>query len=95
MRRRERKGEEESSKLESQNAQHSRRIVGQVQEQRNSIQGSVLLEILFEESSSLHVDSHSSEDDREVILVSVVDSLGGSWTLDETSLSTDLGGDLD
>ena len=78
-----------------------RRVVGQVHEQGDSVQTTVLLKVLLEESSSLHVDTHGSEDDGEVVGVSVVDTLGGTravnlgtGSVDETGLTTDLGGDL-
>jgi hypothetical protein len=78
-----------------------RRVVGQVHEQGNSIQTTVLFEVLLEEPSSLHVDTHGTENDREVVGVSVMYTLGGSRTVDgitgsvhKTSLTTDLGGDL-
>jgi hypothetical protein len=49
---------------------------------------------LLEESSSLHVDTHGGKDDREVVLVPVVDALGRSGPLDQAGLTTDLGGNL-
>jgi hypothetical protein len=45
---------------------------------------------LLEESSSLHVDTHGSEDNGEVILVTIVYTLGSAWSVDETGLSTNL-----
>lgn len=72
----------------------ARGVVGKVEEERNTVERSVLLEVLLEEPGGLHVDSHRGEDDREVVLVAVVDTLGGSRPLDEASLATDLGGDL-
>jgi hypothetical protein len=75
-------------------ARYSRRVRSQVDEQRRVTDGSTLLEILLEEPGSLHVDTHSGEDDGEVVLVAVVDTLVGSWALDQTGLTTDLGGNL-
>jgi hypothetical protein len=78
-----------------------RRVVGQVHEQGDSIQTTVLLEVLLEEPSSLHVDTHGTENNREVVGVSVMYTLGSSRTVNgiagsvhKTSLTTDLGGDL-
>lgn len=68
------------------------RVVGVVQEQGDTIQRPVLLEIGLEEASSLHVDTHCGEDDREVVFVSIVHIL--SWALDETGLATNLSGNL-
>jgi hypothetical protein len=73
---------------------NARWVVCQVQEERNSIQRTVLLEVLLEEPGSLHVDTHGGKDDGEVVLVSVVDTLCRSRSLDEAGLSTDLGGNL-
>ena len=68
-----------------------RRVVGQVQEQSNSLHTAVLLEIASEESAGFQVDTHGTEDDGEVVLVVIVNTLGG---LDQTGLSTNLGSDL-
>lgn len=68
------------------------RVVGQVQEEAHVLHGAVLLEVLLEEPGRLHVDTHGREHDGEVVLVVVHDGLAGD--LDETGLSTDLGGDF-
>lgn len=74
---------------------NSRRIVGKVEEKSDTLQGTVLLEIAGEESGSLQVDTHGTENDGEVLLVAVVDTLvGDTLLLDETSLSANLGGDF-
>ena len=39
------------------------RIIGQVQEKCYTIETTVLLEILFEETGGFHVNAHSGEDD--------------------------------
>jgi hypothetical protein len=75
--------------------QYARGVVGQVEEQSHTIQRTVLFKVLLEISSGLHVDTHGGEDDGEVVLVTVVDSLGRSRTVDEPGLTTDLSGDLD
>jgi hypothetical protein len=46
-------------------------IVCQVEEEADVFHGSIFFEILFEESSGLHVDAHGCEDDGKVILVVV------------------------
>lgn len=49
--------------LNDSSTKNSRRIISQVQEQSDSIQTTVLFEVLFEESSSFQIDSHCSKDD--------------------------------
>lgn len=43
-------------------------VVGQVDEQDDLVHGSIDLEICLEETSGLHIDTHSGEDDDEVLL---------------------------
>ena len=64
------------------------RIVSQIQEQRHSIQRAVFLEVLFEKSGGLHVDTHGRKIHWEVVLVAVVYIL--RWALDKTSLPHNL-----
>ena len=71
---------------------NSRWVVGQVEEEGNSVKTAVLLKVLLEEASSLHVDTHRGEDDGEVVLVVVVYAF--RRTFDKTCLSTDLRCDL-
>ena len=71
--------------------QNLRRVVGQVQEQGGSLHRTVLLEITSEESAGLQVDTHSTKDDGEVVVVSIVNAL--VWS-DKTSLSTNLSSDF-
>jgi hypothetical protein len=74
---------------------YSRWIVCQVQEQRDTLHTAVLLEIACEEASSFQVDTHGTEDDGEVVGVSIVDALvDPSWATDQTSLSANLGGNF-
>ena len=73
---------------------HSRRIVGQVHEQRDSIQTAILLKVLLEEPCRLHIDTHGAEHDVEVVLVAVVDGFRVARSVNEACLTTDLGGDL-
>mmetsp|Transcript_38540 Transcript_38540/g.97013 ORF Transcript_38540/g.97013 Transcript_38540/m.97013 type:complete len:354 (-) Transcript_38540:194-1255(-) len=63
-------------------------IVGQVQEESHTLQRAVLLEILLEETSSLRVHTHRSENNRKVVLVIIHHTLTGS--LHQTGLTTDL-----
>lgn len=65
-------------------------IVGVVHEQHDTVHGSVDLELLLEETRGLQVDTHSSEDDSEVLLGVILHVLA----LDEGSLTADLGTDL-
>jgi len=71
--------------------QDVRRVVGQVQEQSNSLHTAILLEVTSEESAGFQVDTHGTEDDGEVVLVVIVNTLG---RLNQTGLSTDLGGNF-
>ena len=48
-------------------------IVGQVQEEACVLHGTVLLEVLLEESGRLHVGAHRCKDDAEIVLVVVQD----------------------
>jgi hypothetical protein len=69
------------------------RVVGQVEEQAHVLHRTVLLEILLEESSGLHVDTHGGKHDGEVVFMVVKDGLLRSFY--ETSLTTDLSGNLE
>jgi len=71
---------------------NSRRVVGQVGEHGDALHGTVLLEVLGEETGSLQVDTHGTENDGEVVVVHVLGSL--ALVLDETCLATDLRGNL-
>jgi len=65
-------------------------VVGVVHEQHDSVHGSIHLEISLEESSSFQVNTHSGENNGE-ILIRVIKDI---FTLDKTCLSTDLGTDF-
>ena len=54
---------------------HLRRVIRQVQEQGDTLHTAILLEISCEETTCFQVDTHSTENDREVVCVSVVDAL--------------------
>jgi hypothetical protein len=64
------------------------RIVCVIKEERDTIQRSILLKVLLEETRSLHVHTHRRKDNGEVVLVSIVHVLRGS--LDQARLSYDL-----
>ena len=64
-------------------------IVGQVHEEHDTVHGSVHLEIGLEETSSLHIDTHSGEHKGEVLLRMIMHIL----MLDQGSLTTNLGTD--
>mmetsp|Transcript_17879 Transcript_17879/g.43010 ORF Transcript_17879/g.43010 Transcript_17879/m.43010 type:complete len:228 (-) Transcript_17879:463-1146(-) len=66
------------------------RIVRQVEEQRRTLHGPALLEITAEETRSLHIYSHGSEDDGEILLVRIRRIL----KFDERGLTGDLGSHL-
>ena len=69
-----------------------RGIIGQVQEERDSLHATVLLKVPGEEATGLQIDTHGSEYDGEVLLMPVVHVLGG--LVDQTRLPADLSGDL-
>jgi hypothetical protein len=71
-----------------------RRVRGQIDEKSTVGNSSALLEVLLEEPGSFHVNTHSSKDDGEIVLVSIVNTLGGSWSADQTGLSTNLGSNV-
>jgi hypothetical protein len=74
---------------------YSRRVVRQVQEQGDTLHTAVLLEISCEETARLQVDTHGTENDGEVVCVSVVYALvDPSRSTDQTGLSANLGGDF-
>ena len=81
---------------------YARRIVGQVEEESHTVETAILLKVLSEETRRLHVDSHGSEDDREIVFMSVVDALGGCrlgvafgrLLVDKSGLTTNLGSEL-
>jgi hypothetical protein len=69
-----------------------RRVVGVVEEERDTVERAVLLKVGLEEARGLQVDAHGGEDDGEVVFVSVVDVF--RRTLDEAGLAHDLRRDL-
>ena len=70
----------------------NRRVVGKVKEESDTVERAVLLKVLLEEACSLHVHTHSGEDNGEVVFVAVVHVFCG--TLDKAGLAHNLGGDL-
>ena len=72
-----------------------RRIVGEVQEKGSAAETAILFEVAGEETSSFQVHTHRTEDDREVVLMSIVRTLVcDTLLLDKTGLSADLSGNL-
>lgn len=69
-----------------------RRVISQVQEEGDTVQTPVLFKVLLEEACGFHVHTHSSEHDREVVLVAVENVFGRPFH--KASLSDDLGGNL-
>lgn len=63
-------------------------VIRQVQEERDTVQTAILFEVLLEEPSSLHVDTHGREHHGEVVFVSIVDVFRGAF--DQAGLSYDL-----
>jgi len=61
-------------------------VVGVVHEEHDTVHGAVHLELLFEETGSLQVDTHSCEDNGEVLIRVIEDILA----LDEGGLTADL-----
>jgi len=72
--------------------EYARRIICQVQKQRDTLHGTILLEITSKESRSLQVDTHGTKDDAEVLCMTIMYGLVG--LVDKTSLSTNLSGDF-
>ena len=52
-----------------------RGVVGEVEEEHDVLHGAVLLEVLLEESRRLHVHTHRSEHDGEVVIRRVLRAL--------------------
>src|ERR1700761_7987296 len=69
-----------------------RRVICQVQKECDTVQTPVLFKVLLEEARGFHVHTHSSEHDREVVLVAVENVLGGPFH--KAGLSDNLGGNL-
>mmetsp|Transcript_34043 Transcript_34043/g.50535 ORF Transcript_34043/g.50535 Transcript_34043/m.50535 type:complete len:228 (-) Transcript_34043:1446-2129(-) len=66
------------------------RIIGQVQEQGSTLHSTTFLEVSTEETGGLHVDTHSSKDNSEVLLVTIDSVL----LLHQRGLTRNLSGDL-
>lgn len=71
-----------------------RGIGSKVDEESTVADRSTLLKVLFEESRGFHVHSHGSKNDREIILVPIMDAFGSARSLHKSRLTTNLGGDL-
>ena len=68
-------------------------VICKIEEEGYTVQTAVLLEVLLEETCSLHVHTHGGEHDGEVVFVAVVHVL--RRTLDKACLPHDLGSNLD
>jgi hypothetical protein len=71
-----------------------RRVRSQIDEKSTVGNSSTLFKVLLEESGSFHVNTHSGKDDGEIVFVSIVHTLGSSWSADQTGLSTNLGSNV-
>ena len=69
-----------------------RGIICQVQKECDSLHASTLLKISCEKPTRLHIDTHSSKNNREILLVTIVDVLGR--LIDQASLTTYLRSDF-
>lgn len=67
-------------------------IIGKIKEEGDAVQTAVRFKVLLEEACGLHVNTHRSENDGEVVFVSIVHVLGGS--LDQACLTHDLRSNL-
>lgn len=74
------------------NTKHLRWIVGQVEEESDTLHTAVLLKISGEEAAGLQVDTHGTKDNGEIVLVSIVYTFGR--LSNQASLSTNLGGNF-
>ncbi len=72
----------------SRRAENLRRVVCKVEEKGDSFHAAVFLEVSCEESTRLEIDTHGTENDREIFLMPVVNVFGGF--ANETCLTTDL-----
>jgi len=52
-------------------------VIGQIQEQGDPLEGAILFEVTSEKATRFQVHTHSSKDDREIVLMVVVDTFGG------------------
>jgi hypothetical protein len=55
---------------------YSRRVVRQIQEQGDALHAAVLLKVSCEEATRFQIDTHCTKDDGEIVLVTVVYTLG-------------------
>lgn len=77
------------------NGRHLRRIVSEVKEERNTFQTSILFEIAGEETSCFQIDTHGTENNREIVLMTIVRALiCYALLLNQSSLTTNLGSDF-
>lgn len=69
---------------------HLRRIIGQVQEQRDPLHTTILLEITSEETARLQIHTHGTKDNAEILLMVVMRALVLLLLLHQPCLSTNL-----
>lgn len=75
--------------------QNLRGIIGKVKEERDTFQTAVLFKITSEETSCFQVDTHGTEHNREVVLMTIVCALiCHTLLLNQASLSTNLRGNF-
>ena len=65
-----------------------RRVVGKVKEECDTLHTAVLFKVSCEEATGLHVHTHSSKDNGEVVFMSIMNIL--RWPLHQAGLATDL-----
>ena len=66
-----------------------RRVIGQVQEKGDTFHAAILFEVARKESTRLHVDTHGSEHNGEILLMSIMDIF--RRLVNQTRLTTNLG----
>eukprot|EP00050_Salpingoeca_kvevrii_P005899 m.286285 g.286285 ORF g.286285 m.286285 type:complete len:410 (+) comp11542_c0_seq1:188-1417(+) len=68
------------------------RVVGKVEEERDTLHGAVLLEVLLEKAGRLHVDTHGSEHNGKRLVAGVTRAVAA--VLDKAGLTANLGSNL-
>lgn len=75
--------------------QDERGVIGKVKEESDTLQTAVLFKVAGEKTGGLQVNTHSTEDNREVVLVAIVHALvRDTLLLHQACLPTNLGGNL-
>uniref|UniRef100_A0A7C9AXN5 Uncharacterized protein n=1 Tax=Opuntia streptacantha TaxID=393608 RepID=A0A7C9AXN5_OPUST len=69
----------------------NRRVIGQIQKEGDSLHGSILLKITFEELCSFHVNTHSCEHNGKIVFFTILNEIVRLLQpLYQPSLTTDL-----